>query len=185
MLDLGADVEDVGGTGGGRYYRLATITWSEPLLWDPNDRVFPVPAGWAGHGGVYAFVRRHWLQRGKPRIAYVGKANQFTKRLTNVHDHFDIVSRRGDTLVSCGRIAFHRLRSRPGHYLEIEDIIKFVVVRHLENRQGLESLPGFRATMPAPMMPWVITNEGHSFGGVMPRRIVYPAIGVEYRRRDG
>jgi hypothetical protein len=183
LLDLGADVRDVTGYTGKAYYRLATITWSDPLVWNPKDRCFPVPAGWAGHGGVYAFTRKHWRQQGKPRIAYIGKAISFTKRLTNAHNQFGLVKKRGDTMVSCGRVAFERVRSRSGHYLEIEDIIKFAVYTHLENTQGFESLPGFRATSPKAMIPWVITNKGHLFGGIMPRRIVYPAFGVEYRTR--
>lgn len=73
LLDLGADYRDVTGYAGRNYYRLATITWSEPDVWTPNDRAFPVPAGWAGHGGIYAFVRSHWRQQGKPRIAYIGR----------------------------------------------------------------------------------------------------------------
>ena len=84
-------------------------------------------------------------------------------------------------MVSCGRIAFQRVRSRTGYFLEIEDIVKFAVYQHLENVQGFESLPGFRSTSTGPMVPWLIKNEGHSFGGVMPKRIVYPAFGVEYR----
>ncbi|PBC21284.1 MULTISPECIES: hypothetical protein [unclassified Mesorhizobium] len=184
LLDLGADFRDVTGYAGRAYYRLATITWSEPLVWHPDDRSFPVPVGWAGHGGVYAFTRKHWRQQGRARIAYIGKAISFKGRLINTHDHFDIVKRRGDTMVSCGRIAFERVRSRPGYYLEIEDIIKFAVYAHLENTQGFESLPGFRISKPTAMVPWVITNEGHRFGGIMPRRIVYPAIGIEYRTRS-
>lgn len=184
LLDYGTDFAEQTGYNGRSYYRLATITWSDPEVWDPGVRRFPVPAGWAGHGGVYAFTRRHWAQTGKPRIAYIGKAKSFTGRLTDAHNHFDIIERRGETLVSCGRIAFERVRSRVGYYLEIEDIIKFAVHDYLENSQGFESLPGFRATQSRPMTPWVITNGGHSFGGVMPKRIVYPALGVEYRTRN-
>ena len=146
LLGLGADFRDVTGYAGRAYYRLATITWSEPQIWYPNERCFPVPVGWAGHGGIYAFTRNHWRQQGKARIAYIGKAISFTGRLTNAHDHFGVVERRGDTMVSCGRVAFERVRSRPGYYLEIEDIIKFAVYAHLENTQGFESLPGFRTT---------------------------------------
>jgi hypothetical protein len=183
LLDYGQDFEDHTGYNGRAYYGLATITWSEPQVWDPADRCFPVPAGWAGHGGVYAFTRQHWRQNGKPRIAYIGKAKSFTGRLTSKHNHFDIIRRRGDTLVSCGRIAFERVKSRVGYYLEIEDIIKFAVHDHLENTQGFETLPGFRKTQGRPMTPWVITNRGHLFRGIMPRRLVYPAIGIEYRTR--
>lgn len=184
LLHLWDDVHDVSGNSGRKYYRLATITWSEPKVWDPAERCFPVPAGWASQGGIYAFVRHHWRQEGKPRIAYIGKAKSFTGRLINTHDHFDIIKRRGSTLVSCGRIAFSRLHSRVGYYVEIEDIVKFAVHNYLENTQGFESLPGFRAASRKVMMPWVITNQGHSFGGVMPKRIVYPSIGLEYRARN-
>lgn len=183
LLDFDTDYAHQTGYNGRAYYKLATITWSEPAVWNPSERCFPVPAGWAGHGGVYAFTRQHWRQNGKPRIAYIGKAKSFTGRLTNAHNHFDIIRRRGDTMVSCGRIAFDRVRSRVGFYLEIEDILKFAVHDYLENTQGFESLPGFRATQARPMAPWVITNEGHLFRGIMPRRIVYPAIAVEYRTR--
>lgn len=183
LLGLWEDFHDVSGAAGRKYYRLATITWSEPKVWDPSQRAFPVPVGWAGQGGVYAFVRRHWLQVGKPRIAYIGKAKSFNQRLTDKHNHFGIIRRRGDTLVSCGRIAFDRLHSRTGYYLEIEDIVKFAVYHYLENKQGFETLPGFRATQRKAMVPWLITNEGHLFKGIMPRRIVYPAIGIEYRSR--
>lgn len=184
LLNLGADYQEATGYAGRAYYRIATITWSKPLIWDPNERCFPVPSGWAGFGGVYAFTRNHWRQQGKARIAYVGKAISFTNRLINTHNHFDIVKRRGDTSVSCGRIAFERVRSRTGYYLEIEDIIKFAVWPHLENTQGFESLPGFRAGQPKAMMPWVILNEGYLFGGIMPRRIVYPAVGIEFRSKS-
>lgn len=114
------------------------------------------------------------------RLAYIGKALNFNKRLTSKHNHFDIIERRGDTSVSCGRIAFDRVQSNKGYYLEIEDIVKFCVYDWLENKQGFESLPGFRKSQPRSMMPWVIVNKGYRFGGIMPRRIVYPSIGVEF-----
>lgn len=114
------------------------------------------------------------------RLTYIGKALDFNKRLTDRHNHFDIIKRRGDTYVSCGRIAFDRVHSNKGYYLEIEDIVKFCVYEWLENKQGFESLPGFRKTQPRAMMPWVITNEGFRFNGNMPRRIIYPSIGVEF-----
>lgn len=125
-----------------------------------------------------------WRQQGRPRIAYIGKAKSFTQRLTNTHNHFDIVERRGDTLFSCLRIAFDWLQSRTGYYLEIEDIVKFAVYDYMENKQGFETLPGFRAGQPKAMVPWLITNEGHLFGGIMPRGIVYPTLAVEYRSRS-
>jgi hypothetical protein len=116
------------------------------------------------------------------RIAYIGKAIAFEDRLINTHNHFDIIQRRGPTLVSCGRIAFERVRSRVGYYLEIEDIVKFAVHEWLENSQGFESLPGFRKGQPRAMAPWVIANEGYRFDGHMPRRIVYPAFAVSKSR---
>lgn len=179
VLDLGDDPENVGGFNGRRYYRLATITWSKPKEWKPAQRCFAVPNGWAGHGGVYAFIRNHGNQKAL-KIAYVGKALSFEKRLINTHNHFDIVERPGATLVSCGRVAFSRIRSRTAFYLEIEDLIKFSVWPNLENVQGFESLPGFRASQPDVMVPWVITNEGYRFARLMPKRIIYPSIGVEY-----
>lgn len=179
LLDLWEDFSDVSGVSGRKYYRLATITWSRPSLWVPGYN-FDVPNEWTGRGGVYAFLRRHWRQADGQRIAYIGKALNFSTRLTTKHDHYDIVERQGDTLVSCGRVAFTRIQSRPGYYLEIEDIVKFSVFRYVENRQGFESLPGFRASQPRAMAPWVITNHGYRFSGLMPRRIVYPAIGIEF-----
>jgi hypothetical protein len=185
LLHLGTDYrESAGYTGRNYYYRLATITWSKPAVWSPQCRAFPVPAGWAGHGGVYAFIRNHRRQHGKPRIAYIGQAKSFTRRLTNNHDHFDIVERSGETSVSCGRIAFERVRSRADYYLEIEDIIKFAVWEYLENKQGFESLPGFRGANGRSMMPWVISNEGHSFSGILPKTVVYPTIAIEFKRRS-
>jgi hypothetical protein len=91
-----------------------------------------------------------------------------------------MIQRRGDTLVSCGRVAFDRVQAHQGHYLEIEDVVKFCVYHWLENKQGFESLPGFRKSQPRAMMPWVIINKGYRFEGIMPRRIAYPSIGVEY-----
>lgn len=182
VLDLGGDPAEVTGFGGRNYYRLATITWSQPEIWEPQDRCFPVPQGWSGHGGVYAFIRHHGNQTGKPPIAYIGKANRFEKRLTNSHNHFDIIERRGDTSVSCGRIRFERIRARAAYYEEIEDIIKFAVYDQLENSKGFESLPGFRKSQPRVLVPWVITNEGYSFHRRMPKRIVYPAIAIGWRR---
>lgn len=184
LLHLWDKFHDVSGTADRKYYRLATITWSNPVVWDPKERCCPVPKGWAGHGGVYAFTRRHWRQQGRTRIAYIGKARSFTKRLTNAHNHFDVIQRRGETLISCGRITFDRLHSRAAYYLEIEDIVKFAVHDYLENKQGFETLPGFRVTQKRAMRPWLITNEGYLFGGIMPKRIVYPAIGIEFRSRS-
>ena len=174
------DPEDIGGNNGRKYYRVATIDWSRPRVWDPEDPKFRVPDGWAGHGGVYAFIRSHWSQSEELRIAYIGKANSFSKRLTNRHQHFDLIEKKGDTKVSCGRVAFSRIRSHVGHYLELEDVIKFCVHDHLENSQGFESLPGFRKGQPRAMTPWLILNRGFRFGGLMPRRIAYPWIAVEY-----
>lgn len=158
LRDYGQDFMDHTGYNGRAYYKLTTITWSKPQVWDPRDRCFPVPVRWAGYGGVYAFTRQHWRQSGKPRIAYIGKAKSFTGRLTSAHNHFGIIRLGGDTLVSCGRIAFERVKSRVGYYLEIEDIIKFAVHDHLANKQGFESLPGFWSTQARPMTPWVILN---------------------------
>jgi hypothetical protein len=179
-LDLWDDPEDICGNNGRKYYRMATIVWSVPRLWRSDENVFNVPLSWSGKGGVYAFIRSHWRQNEEMRLAYIGKAINFNKRLTSSHNHFDIIQRRGDTTVSCGRIAFDGVRPHKGYYLEIEDIIKFCVYDWLENKQGFESLPGFRKTQPRSMMPWVILNKGYRFGGHMPRRIIYPSIGVEY-----
>lgn len=179
LLDLGGDVENISGGSGRYYYRLAQITWSEPKLWKP-DEDFDVPQGWAGHGGIYAFLRSHGHQSDPRRIAYIGKAVSFSRRLTTRHDHYDLVERRGTTEVSCGRVRFERIRARTGYYVELEDIVKFAVQQHVENVQGFESLPGFRATQPRVPAPWVIINDGYRFRRRMPKRIVYPAIGVEF-----
>ena len=40
--------------------------------------------------------------------------------------------------------------------------MKFSVYPYLENKQGFERLPGFRATSPKAMTPRVITNEGQA-----------------------
>jgi hypothetical protein len=178
LLNLWDDFEDIAGDSGRKYYRLATITWSRPKKWNPKDRAFNVPVDWSAFGGVYAFLRRHGNQKSQ-KIAYIGKADKFTARLTDTHNHFDIIERSGPTFVTCGRVAFDRIRSRKGYYLEIEDIIKFAVFENLENKQGFDSLPGFRVTSPKVMMPWVIKNTGYRFDGIMPKRIVYPAIGIE------
>ena len=180
LVELWDDPDEISGDSNRKYYRKAIINWSRPKIWDPALGDFNVPRKWSGHGGIYAFMRSHWSQRDNLRIAYIGKAETFNRRLTCRHNHFDIVQRRGDTLVSCGRIAFERVHSRKGFYLEIEDIVKFCVYEWLENKQGFESLPGFRQSQPRAMMPWVIENKGYRFGGHMPRRIVYPSIGAEY-----
>lgn len=181
LLELWGDLEHIRGDGTrGYYYRVATITWSRPRIWSPEEDQFEVPQGWSGLGGVYAFLRQHWRQEGGKRIAYIGKAINFNTRLTSRHNHFDIIQRRGNTYVSCGRIAFERIRSRPAFYLEIEDVIKFAVWHHLENDQGFHSLPGFRTTQPKVMVPWYVKNEGYRFNNTMPKRIAYPSIGVSY-----
>lgn len=180
LSEFWEDPEDISGFNGRAYFRIATVTWSRPRRWQADEPVFNVPRGWAGEGGVYAFIRSHWSQHDPAQIAYIGKALNFSRRLTRAHNHFGIIERRGDTLVSCGRVAFSRIRSSPGHYLEIEDIIKFCIHNDLENKQGFESLPGFRKGQPHAMTPWLIINKGHRFGGKMPRRIVYPWIGVEF-----
>lgn len=180
LKELWDDPDEISGDGGRKYYRRATITWSVPRKWDPAESEFDVPPKWSGQGGIYAFVRSHWRQTDSIRLSYIGKALNFNKRLTNRHNHFDIVERRGETSVSCGRIAFERVRSHQGYYLEIEDIVKFCVYDWLENKQGFESLPGFRKSQPRAMMPWIIENKGYRFGGIMPRRIAYPSIGVEF-----
>ena len=180
LCQLWDDPEDISGNSGRKYYRQATINWSTPRLWESHEPNFNVPPSWRGQGGIYAFIRSHWRQNDDMRIAYIGKAINFNKRLTKAHNHFCIVERRGSTAVSCGRVSFERVRSHKGYYLEIEDIIKFRVYDWLENTQGFDSLPGFRKTQPRSMMPWVILNRGFRFGGRMPRRIAYPSIGVEY-----
>lgn len=173
------DFEDLGDQR--KFYRIATIHWSDPEEWKPGDGNFKVPAGWAGQGGIYAITRRHWRQANREQIAYIGKAINFSKRLIMRHNHFDIVRRAGPTMVSCGRIKFQRIKSHTGHYLEIEDIVKFAVWDHLENHQGFHSLPGFRKNASAPkiMQPWIIENTGYRFERQMPRKIVYPAIAIK------
>lgn len=180
LSDVWDDPEDISGYSGRNYFRIATITWSRPRIWAPDEPAFRVPDGWAGQGGIYAFIRSHWSQHDKNKICYIGKAISFSKRLTRRHQHFDLVGKRGDTSVSCGRIAFSRIRSAVGHYLEVEDIVKFVVHSNLENTHGFESLPGFRKGQPHAMTPWLIINKGYRFNGKMPRRIMYPWIGVEF-----
>lgn len=180
ISDFWDDPEDIAGFSGRKYYRIATINWSRPRIWRPDEPRFRVPDGWAGQGGIYAFIRSHWKQTDSLRISYVGKANSFSKRLTNRHQHFDLVEKLGDTKVSCGRVSFSRIRSHVGHYLELEDVIKFCVHDHLENSQGFETLPGFRKDQPRAMIPWLILNEGYRFGGLMPRRIAYPWIAVDW-----
>ena len=180
ISELWDDPDKISGNSGRKYYRRATINWSIPRKWDANAREFNVPPSWRGQGGLYAFIRSHWRQNDDMRIAYIGKALNFNRRLNSRHNHFDIIARRGDTTVSCGRLTFDRVRSRKGYYLEIEDIVKFCVYDWLENKQGFESLPGFRKSQPHAMMPWVIVNKGYRFGGIMPRRIAYPSIGVEF-----
>jgi hypothetical protein len=179
IVDLGGDPAEVTGYNGRKYYRLATITWSRPRIWMPGYD-FDVPNGWSGLGGVYIFTRHHHNQRSGPQIAYIGKANRFESRLTTRHGRYDIVERQGSTTVSCGRIAFERIRARKGYYEEIEDILILTLWDQLENIRSLESLPGFRQSSARIMIPWVITNRGHSFGQVMPRRIVYPSIGISF-----
>ncbi len=180
LNELWDDPEEISGPSGRLYYRRAVLTWSVPRLWRADEPEFDVPPSWRGRGGVYVFIRSHWRQAEDMRFAYVGKAIDFGRRLTSAHDHFDIVERRGDTAVSCGRVAFEGVRSHPGHLLEIEDVLKFCLHERLENKQGFESLPGFRKSQPRAMTPWVIRNRGFRFQGRMPRRIVYPSIAVEY-----
>lgn len=180
LVDFGGDPADVEGYNGRKYYRLATITWSRPRVWISGED-FDVPRGWAGLGGVYLFTRHHHSQRSGPQMAYIGKANRFEARLTRSHGHYDIVERQGSTAVSCGRIAFERIRSRKGYYEEIEDILILSLWHNLENTRSLDSLPGFRQSSARTMIPWVITNRGHRFNGAMPRRIVYPSIGVAFQ----
>jgi len=181
LLQLWDDLEAVRGRSTGRafLYRVAVITWSRPRLWSPGED-FDVPDGWAGHGGLYAMLRSHGHQADPRRIAYVGKALSFSRRLNQRHQHYDIVERRGRTEVSCGRVRYERIKAHNGYYLELEDIVKYAVHTHLENYQGFETLPGFRASQPRVPAPWVILNEGFRFGGRMPKRIVYPTIGVEF-----
>jgi hypothetical protein len=178
LLELWDDPTDIAADNGSKFYRLATVTWSKPIEWKPTQSSFPVPEGWAGHGGVYAFIRDHGNQADGKRILYLGKAKSFKKRLTNRHGKFNLVKKRGKTYVSCGRIAFKRIKSRPGYYDQIEDIIKFAIYEHLENWQGFQSLPGFRKSQSRAMIPWVIVNEGYRFRGKMPHRIVYPSIAL-------
>ncbi|MET4685131.1 hypothetical protein, partial [Brevundimonas faecalis] len=78
------------------------------------------------------------------------------------------------------RVRFERVQARPAYYLELEDVVKFAVHDHLENVQGFSSLPGFRKSQPRVMLPWVVINEGYRFNGRMPRRILYPSIGIEF-----
>jgi hypothetical protein len=181
LLTLWDDLEDIRGRATGRayLYRLAVITWSKPRLWEPGEDMV-VPDGWAGHGGLYAMLRSHGGQSDPRRIAYIGKAKSFSRRLTQRHQHYDIVERRGRTEVSCGRIRYERIKARDGFLLELEDVVKYAVEPYLENHQGFATLPGFRPSQPRVPAPWVIRNEGYRFWGRMPKRIVYPAIGIEY-----
>ena len=121
---------------------------------------FSVPPQWSGYGGVYILMRAHKLQTDPIKIMYVGKANNFNRRLTaRHHAGGPLTKMRGDTLVSCGRVRFERIRSRSAYYLELEDIIKFTVYYDLKNIQGFESLPGFRGETGRPQKPWVIITN--------------------------
>ncbi|GGL81405.1 hypothetical protein GCM10011392_40050 [Wenxinia marina] len=97
LCQLWDDPEDISGNSGRKYYRQATINWSTPRLWESHEPNFNVPPSWRGQGGIYAFIRSHWRQNDDMRIAYIGKAINFNKRLTKAHNHFGIVGRRGNT----------------------------------------------------------------------------------------
>ncbi|MDF1730248.1 MAG: hypothetical protein P1U49_02025 [Minwuia sp.] len=178
IADIGGDPEAIQNLSGRYFYRLARITWSRPTVWRPENARPPIPQEWAEQGGIYCLLRDHHAQKVRRRIAYVGKAISFRKRLTRNHHMFEhLVNKQGDTLVSLGRIRFERIQSSPGYYEEIEQIVAWTVWHHLENGAGLETVPGFRGQMGRPFAPWVIINEGYRFNGQMPRRLVYPAIG--------
>uniref|UniRef100_UPI0019532E51 hypothetical protein n=1 Tax=Stenotrophomonas maltophilia TaxID=40324 RepID=UPI0019532E51 len=68
LLEMWDDFEDLGDQR--KFYRKATIDWSTPRTWNPKDREFDVPEGWAGFGGIYAMIRRHGRQLDGQRIAY-------------------------------------------------------------------------------------------------------------------
>lgn len=179
IADIGGDPASVRNCSGRYYYRLAEITWSRPTLWHPDDAGPAIRPGWQGHGGLYIILRDHHAQNERRRMAYVGKALSFSNRLNRRHHMFDhLVNLRGDTLVSMGRIRFERVRSHAGYYEEIEQIVAWSVWQDLENYAGMETVPGFRGTDGRPFAPWVITNAGYRFNGRMPKRIVYPAIGI-------
>ncbi|MHB8283640.1 MAG: hypothetical protein ACYDD1_03095 [Caulobacteraceae bacterium] len=178
LLRLWDELPELRNSAGRYYYRKAVITWSRPREWFSDEREFNVPDDWRGHGGLYAMLRSHWRQTDARRVAYIGKAIDFANRLNDQHQHIDIVRRLGRTEISCGRVRFENIRARFGHYLELEDIVKFAVVAHLENKQGMESLPGFRASQRQAMQPWLIVNDGYKFGGLMPKNIIYPAFAI-------
>jgi hypothetical protein len=158
-------------------YRKAIITWSRPKKWPSGDENFSVPSQWSGYGGLYILMRAHKLQSDPIKIMYVGKANNFNKRLTTRHHAANSLRDiKGDTLVSCGRVRFERIRSRSAYYVELEDIIKFTVYYYLKNVQGFQSLPGFRGETGRPLKPWVIINEGFRFHRLLPKRIAYPVL---------
>lgn len=177
LLNIGGEAEYLVNSRLNWYYCKAIVTWSKPSEWTRDEAAFRVPDQWRHGGGVYAFLRDHPRQSEPNRIAYIGKALKFTQRLTRKHPMYErLVCRKGATKVCCGQIHFERIRARPGYYVEIEDIFKWVVWPHLHNKQGLESLPGFRGARGRPFKPWVIRNEGYRFSGKIPRLIAYPAI---------
>lgn len=179
VAEMGGDPRDLKGWNGRYYYRQATITWSRPVIWHPLDARPELPDGWAGHGGLYTILRDHHAQNDRRRIAYVGKALSFARRLNRQHHMFSrLVEKPGDTLVSLGRVRFDRLRAHPGYYEELEQIVAWTVWQHLENYAGMSSVPGFRGEQTYAFVPWVILNDGYRFNGGMPRRIAYPVIGV-------
>jgi hypothetical protein len=141
---------------------------------------FKFPQDGLGAVAYMHFLRDHKNQENGRRIAYIGKAINFNTRLRSNHNHFDLVERKGKTLVSCGRIAFERIRHRDIYYEQIEDVIKFCVWKNLENDKGFHSLPGFRKSQPDVMVPWFIKNEGYRFSGLMPRQVAYPSIAIEF-----
>lgn len=179
IADIGGDPESLTGSNQRYLYRLAVITWSRPVVWHPSKARPAIAEGWAGRGGLYTLLRDHHAQKARRRIAYVGKALSFSNRLNRQHHMFDhLVDKPGDTLVSCGRVRFERIRAHPGYYGELEEIVAWTVWQHLENYAGMGSIPGFRGPETYPFLSWVIRNEGYRFNGAMPRRIVYPLIGI-------
>lgn len=174
--DMGGDPEGLMNYSGTRFlYRLAILTWSQPIPWEPESRIPMIPGAWAGHGGLYAIIRDHHSQSRPKRIAYIGVAESFSDRLDAKHHMYPkLVERRGSTFISLGRVRFERCASTRKHLEEIEQIVTWATWEHVWNERGMETLPGFRSGQE--FKPWVIVNDGYRFHRQMPKRIAYPAF---------
>lgn len=157
-------------------YRKIAINWSKPAPW-VRDESAPIDRAQKKPGYLYAISWDHHRAARRETIAYIGITSKLRSRFDNHPRAAQLLARKRKTFLSLGHVDFGRFK-KPSENTrriteELEHILIWALWTDLENDRKAICIPGYGVNGGG---AWHIINEGHRFGGRMPREIIYPWI---------